>query len=69
MDNYEKIKIGMLIKHPASREVGIIKKIISSESSNCLIVIVKTKSGRKKWKLKLPKKTLVQKILSLFALK
>jgi len=69
MDSYDKISVGMIVRNHVSREVGIIKKIISVENSTYCIVIVKTRTGRKKWKLKISQKTFIQKILSLFTLK
>jgi len=67
MKSHEKVKPGMLIRNPVSGEVGIIKKIIPTREAGCYVIIVKTRLGRKKWKLKFSKQTFIEKVLSLFS--
>ncbi len=69
MRNSRKIKAGDLIRHPTTGEVGIVKKIIRLKHRDGHIVIVKTRLGRKRWKIEEPKESIMSKILSLISLR
>tara|TARA_B100000214_G_C23951140_1_gene620550 strand:- start:1201 stop:1404 length:204 start_codon:yes stop_codon:yes gene_type:complete len=57
-------KIGQIVKNSQTGEVGVVKKVIYSRNK-VFGVIVKTRTGRKKWIVKSPKESLWKKIKSL----
>ena len=65
MGNKIEFKIGQIVKNSQTGEVGVVKKVIHSQG-RVFGVIVKTRTGRKKWVVKKTERSLWKKIKNLF---
>ena len=65
MGNKIEFKIGQIVKISQTGEVGVVKKVIHSQD-RVFGVVVKTRTGRKKWVVRKTERSLWKKIKTLF---
>ena len=65
MGNKIEFKISQIVKNSQTGEVGVVKKVIHSQD-RVFGVVVKTRTGRKKWVVKKTERSLWKKIKTLF---
>jgi hypothetical protein len=64
MEDQHEFKIGQIVKNSQTGEAGVIKRVIYGQKG-VFSVIVKTRTGKKRWVVKRRKESLWKKLKSL----